>query len=58
MDNTKRNHLFVCEHCLSGIESHEGQQTTIEHYVDEENETESKCDWCKEHGFNTLYELV
>ena len=27
-------------------------------YVDENDEEESKCDWCEESGFDTLYELV
>lgn len=50
--------LLVCEHCLLGIESREGRQATFTHYVDGENETISRCEWCEEHGFDTLYELV
>lgn len=50
--------LLVCEHCLMAIESREGNQATLRHYVNEENELESKCDWCGESGFDTLYELV
>ena len=53
----KRKMLWVCEHCLMGIESREGDIPTVRHYVDEDDETESKCDWCEEHGFDTLYEL-
>lgn len=54
----EREHLWVCEHCLMGIESHEGNQTTLAHGVDEMDAIESRCDWCKECGFDTLYELV
>ena len=40
------------------IESHEGNQATLRHSVDEEDPVESRCDWCEEEGFDTLYELV
>jgi hypothetical protein len=40
------------------IESREGNQAVMRHWVDEEDETESKCDWCEEVGFDELYELV
>ena len=49
--------MKVCEHCLDAIESREGRQATLRHYVDEDNEMESKCDWCEEFGFDTLYEI-
>ena len=54
----KRDNLWVCEHCLWGIESHEGRQATLPHYVDEQDKKESKCDFCEEHGFDLLYELI
>lgn len=54
----KRENLWVCEHCLAAIESREGNQATLKHYVDEDDDVESKCDWCEEVGFDTLYELV
>lgn len=57
-DYEPRETLWVCEHCLMGIECHEGNQATLEHGVDETDAVESKCDWCKEVGFDTLYELV
>lgn len=50
--------LKVCEHCLMAIESREGRQPTLVHYVDEENPTESRCDWCEDNGFDTLYEII
>ena len=53
----KRDNLWVCEHCLWGIESHEGRQLTLAHYVDEEDDKESKCDFCEEVGFDLLYEI-
>ena len=27
-------------------------------YVDEEDETESTCMWCKQSGFDILYEII
>ena len=43
------------------IESHEGKQATRTIYIDEDD-TESKCDWCEETadegGFDVLYELI
>lgn len=53
-----RKTMWVCPHCLMGIEAHEGKQATMEHYVDEDDEEESKCDWCEQNGFDTLYELI
>lgn len=54
----ERKTLWVCRKCLMAIECHEGTQATFPHYVDEEDTTESKCDWCEEDGFDTLYELL
>ena len=53
-----RKTMWVCSHCLAAIESREGNQATLRHGVDEDNEAESKCDWCDLNGFDTLYELV
>lgn len=57
-DIEPRETLWVCEHCLMGIESREGNQATLAHGVDEMDAIESRCDWCHECGFDTLYELV
>ncbi len=57
-DYEPREHLWVCDHCLCGIESKEGTQAARAHYVDEHDAVESRCDWCKEVGFDTLYELI
>ena len=54
----EREKMWVCEHCLWAIESREGNQAIMPHYVDEEDDEESKCDWCEEVGFDLLYELV
>ena len=54
----ERKNLWVCSHCLMAIESHEGNQATLLHYVDENDDEESKCEWCEETGFDTLYELI
>jgi hypothetical protein len=40
------------------IESREGNQAVLRHWVDEEDTEKSKCDWCEENGFDTLYELI
>lgn len=53
-----REKMWVCEHCLMAIESREGNQATLRHAVDENDDVESECDWCGENGFDTLYELV
>lgn len=55
---TSEENLRVCEHCLAAIESHEGNQATLRHSVDEDDEYQSKCGWCEESGFDALYELV
>lgn len=49
--------LRVCEHCLWGIESHEGSVRSKRISVDPEDAEESMCEWCKESGFDTLYEI-
>ena len=53
-----RETMWICEHCLMAIESREGNQATLRHWVDEQDDEESKCDWCNEVGFDTLYELI
>lgn len=57
-DYEPRKTLWVCEHCLWAIESREGNQATLVHYVDETDAVDSKCEWCEQRGFDTLYELV
>ena len=56
MDNMR-----VCPHCLMAIESREGTQATMKHYVDYDD-VETRCDWCEETadegGFDVLYELL
>ena len=54
----EREKLWICDHCLLAIESREGNQATLRHWVDEDDEQESKCDWCEEDGFDRLYELI
>ena len=53
-----RENMWVCDHCLLAIESREGSQATLRHSVDEDDDVESKCDWCEDVGFDTLYELI
>lgn len=53
-----KDKIYVCSHCLASIESREGNQATLRHSVDEEDDKESKCDWCEETGFYELYELI
>ena len=55
---TGHKNLWVCEHCLAAIESREGNQATLKHYVDEDDKIASKCSWCHENGFDVLYELI
>ena len=53
-----RETMWVCAHCLAAIESREGNQAVLKHFVDEDDDVESKCDWCEDTGFDTLYELI
>jgi hypothetical protein len=57
-DAEVRETLWVCDHCLAAIESREGNQATLTHSVDEMDAVDSRCGWCRECGFDTLYELV
>ena len=57
-DYEPRETLWVCDHCLLAIESREGKQATLRHSVDEYDAIDSRCAWCHECGFDTLYELV
>jgi hypothetical protein len=50
--------MRVCRHCLMAFESRAGKQVTRPIYVDSENEEESKCEWCEDNGFGTLYEFI
>lgn len=54
----RTEHMCVCEHCMCGIESHEGKQPTVTFYADADDAAESKCDWCEETGFDTLFALL
>lgn len=51
-------HLWVCKNCFYAIEAHEGKQIHREWDVDPDNERQSKCDWCENSGYCTLYELI
>ena len=53
-----RKTMWVCDHCFAAIESREGNQAVLKHFVDEDDDIESKCDWCEDVGFDTLYELI
>ena len=57
-DYEPREKLWVCSHCLMAIESREGNQARLEHGVDETDAVDSRCGWCKQIGFDTLYELI
>ena len=59
----ERETMWVCDHCLAAIESREGNQAILRHdigleYDEEDFEEMSKCDWCEENEFDTLYELI
>lgn len=47
----------ICDYCLQEMESRGERRFVKKIDVDEMNEKESKCDWCKESGFDTLYEV-
>ena len=50
--------IRVCRYCLQEIEYAMGKQSKYIAYVDEQNENESKCAWCKESGNDTLFVLM
>ena len=59
----ERETMWVCDHCLAAIISREGNQAILRHdigleYDEEDFDEMSKCDWCEETGFDTLYELI
>ena len=54
----ERERLWVCWRCLMAIESREGNQATMRRSVDEQDDAASRCDWCEDTGFDTLYELI
>ena len=49
--------MKVCKKCLDAITSREGDQKYIDVAVDETDEIESMCEWCKETAFDTLFEI-
>ena len=49
--------MKVCEYCLQAIESREENQRALTIYIDENDDMESKCAWCEQCGFDTLYEI-
>lgn len=50
--------LCVCEHCLQGIESHEGRQVIYNEISEFDIEPEDRliCDWCEEES-DILYQI-
>jgi hypothetical protein len=45
--NTERRaEMKVCERCLWAIESREGSQMSIKHWIDDEEEV--VCEWCED----------
>lgn len=51
----RKKTIRVCEWCYQAIEYHNGRQRSIHVWVDSDDETESRCDFCKESGFDNLY---
>ena len=51
----KKRTIRVCEYCLQEIEYHDGKQRYTHVWVDEDDENESRCDFCKESGFDSIY---
>ena len=54
----KRRVLRVCEWCMQGMEYHCGKQAAVRIYVDSNDEKESFCMFCKESGFDRLFEII
>ena len=49
--------MRVCEHCLNAIKSHGEKVWTKVIYVDESDPEESKCEFCEDEGFDTLWDI-
>ena len=50
--------MRVCNYCLQAIQCHERRFYPIGgEYVDETNETESRCEWCEESGNDVLFDI-
>lgn len=59
----EHKNLWVCPRCLAAIENREGKWAILRHDIELEFDFEdfdkmSKCDWCEQDGFSTLYELI
>lgn len=50
--------IKLCDHCLRGLKSREGNIVTQAINVDESDIEASKCDLCEDSGYNTLYEII
>lgn len=51
----RKKTIRVCEWCYQAIEYHNGRQRSVHVWVDSDDKTESRCDFCKESGFDNLY---
>lgn len=49
--------IRVCRYCLQEIEYSMGKQSKHIVYVNEHDDNESRCAWCKESGNGTLFVL-
>ncbi|MBQ3928300.1 MAG: hypothetical protein II710_06635 [Clostridia bacterium] len=49
--------LNVCRQCLCAIKSREGPQRTTILILSPDEPKESTCGWCKESGFDTLFQI-
>ena len=50
--------MRVCQYCLQAIESHERRFFYMGgEPVDENDENESRCEWCEEIGNDILFDI-
>ena len=55
---TGHKNLWVCDHCLMAIESHEGNQTTKKQKENEDDKVDTECSWRHENEIDVLYESI
>lgn len=51
----KTKKMMVCEECYEAIQSRGECSHGKLFYVDDQDENESRCDWCNDNGFDILY---
>ena len=54
----RRDPIRVCRYCLQEIEYSCGKQHKLQVWTDPHDDKNNRCEWCKESGNDSLYELL